>query len=79
MENEQIYDSVFWTAVVKMKKYFIPLVNEVFGEHFTSEATIRILPGKQTLEREDASFERGEVDSLAEFKTIPSMSCLKRI
>ena len=66
LENEKTYDSVFWTALVKMTDFVIPLVNEVFGEHFTSKAKVVLKPSKQVTEEFDGSFERGEVDALAE-------------
>ena len=66
IRNEKTYDSVFWTSVVKMTKYFIPLVNEAFGEHFTDKATISLKRNKQVLEHSDGSLEQGEMDALAE-------------
>ncbi len=51
IENEKTYDAVFWTSIVKLKRYFAPLVNEVFGEHFTESGNFTILnakPGRTT-------------------------------
>ena len=64
--NERTYDSVFWTSVVKMTRFFIPLVNEAFGEHFSDDATISLKQNKRVLEHLDGSFEQHEVDALAE-------------
>ena len=64
--NENTYDSVFWTSVVKMTRYLIPLVNEAFGEHYTDNASIKLKPGKQITEQTDSSLKHGEVDALAE-------------
>ena len=65
IENEKTYDSVFWTGVVKMSKYFIPLVNEAFGEHFTDRATVTLRPMKQVTRLPGAALVQGETDSLA--------------
>ncbi len=66
IKNENTYDSVFWTAVVKMTRYLIPLVNEAFGEQYTDNATIKLKPGKQITEQTDSSLIHGETDTLAE-------------
>ena len=65
IENEKTYDSVFWTSVVDMKEYFVPLVNELFGEHFTDKAIVKLHPGKQTVEHTDGSFEQRNMDAFA--------------
>ena len=66
IQNEKTYDSVFWTSVVKMTKFLIPLVNEAFGEHYSENATIRLEAGKQIVEHTDGSLDHGEMDALAE-------------
>ena len=65
IENEKTYDSVFWTSVEHMTSYFIPLVNEAFGEHFSDQATVTLRPMKQTIKLPGAKWIQGEVDSLA--------------
>ena len=75
VQNEKTYDSVFWTSVVKMKQYFIPLVNEAFGEHFTDKADVQLGPGKQANQMPDESFKRGELDA---FATLTEMSVSKQ-
>lgn len=75
IQNEKTYDSVFWTSVVKMKQYFIPLVNEAFGEHFTDKAVVQLGPGKQANQMPDESFKRGELDAYA---TLTEMSVSKQ-
>ena len=65
IENEKTYDSVFWTSVVDMKEYFIPLVNELFGEHFTNKALVQLHPGKQIVEHTDGSLEQRNMDAYA--------------
>ena len=52
IRNEKTYDSVFWTSVVKMTRFFIPLVNEAFGEHYTDAAKITLQKTKQALENQ---------------------------
>ena len=66
IKNEKTYDSVFWTSVIKMTKFFIPLVNEAFGEHFTDSAKITLLRNRQAIELTDKSLEQGITDVLAE-------------
>ena len=66
LQNEKTYDSVFWTSIVKMTQFLIPLINEVFGERFTDSARVVLKPGKQVTESADGAFEQGEVDTLAE-------------
>ena len=46
IETEKTYDAVFWTSIVRMKRYFAPLVNEVFGEHFSEKAEVTYKPMK---------------------------------
>ena len=65
IENEKTYDSVFWSSVSNMPGYFIPLVNEAFGEHFTDKAEVTLRPMKQVTRLPGAQLKRGEVDSLA--------------
>ena len=65
IQNEKTYDSVFWTAVVKMTRFLIPLVNEAFGEHYTDKAEVDLIPGKQSIEHIDSSYDEREMDSFA--------------
>ena len=39
------YDDVFRTLVNDCTSLMIPVVNEVFGEHYTGEEKVTILPG----------------------------------
>ena len=71
IQSEKTYDSVFWTGVVKMTRYCIPLVNEAFGEHFTDQATVTLRPMKQVTRKPDAALVHGEVDSLATLSETP--------
>ena len=64
IENEKTYDAVFWTSVVHMKQYVIPLVNEAFGKHFSETADVRVEAGKQVVEHFDGSFDEREMDAL---------------
>ena len=65
IQNEKTYDSVFWTAVVRMTRFIIPLVNEAFGEHYTDKADVTLIPGKQSTEQTDSSFVEREMDAFA--------------
>ena len=68
LENEKTYDSVFWTGVVKMTRYLVPLVNEVFGTDYSEKAKVILKPSKQTMQKPDGSYVRGEVDAMAEIE-----------
>ena len=63
IQNEKTYDSVFWTGVVRMTRFLIPLVNEAFGEHYTDKAEIDLIPGKQSIEHTDSSSVEREMDA----------------
>ena len=65
IQNEKTYDSVFWTSVVRMTRFIIPLVNEAFGEHYTDKAEVNLIPGKQSTEQTDSSFVEREMDAFA--------------
>ncbi len=66
IENEKTYDAVFWTSIVKLKRYFAPLVNEVFGEHFSENAEVTYKPMKNVVQASDKSLSKREMDALAE-------------
>ena len=65
IESEKTYDSVFWTGVVRMTRFLIPLVNEAFNEHYTDKAEVSLIPGKQSTEQPDSSFVGKEMDAFA--------------
>ncbi len=66
IENEKTYDAVFWTSIVKLKRYFAPLVNEVFGEHFSEKAEVTYRPMKKVVQTPNKRMSVREMDSLAE-------------
>ena len=66
--NEKTYDSVFWTAVVKLTEFIVPLVNEAFGERFPEGTHVTLKPMKQATQKPDGSVEQGEMDALAELR-----------
>ena len=66
LENELTYDSVFWTGVVKLTRFLIPLVNEAFHEHFTEKASVVLKPNKQVTKQEDGAMSQRYMDALAE-------------
>ena len=65
LKNEKTYDSVFWTSVVKMKEYLVPLVNEAFGAHYTENAVVTLDSGKLMTEFPDGNFSHREMDAIA--------------
>lgn len=58
VENEQTYDSAFWTCLEKLREYVVPLVNEVFGEHFTGAARVTLKNNKHVVEQTDGSLKQ---------------------
>lgn len=62
--NEQVYDSVFWMSMRRLSEYIVPLINEVFSEKFTQNATVRFEAGKQIIESTGSMLERREVDAI---------------
>ena len=62
--TDKVYDSVFWTEINKFTRYVPMLVNEAFGEHFTMEAKVEILPGKQVIDINGGKKIKREVDAL---------------
>lgn len=66
ISSEKTYDSVFWTGVVKLTEYFVPLVNEAFGEHFTQRAAVRLKPNKHVVRHAGGALAQRNTDTLAE-------------
>lgn len=64
--KEKTYDSVFWTGVARLTRHLVPLVNEVFGEHFSDRTEIRLDPMKQVTRFPDRSLKETETDAIAE-------------
>ena len=46
LKNEKTYDAVFWTALNTLERYIVPLINEVFGKNYPSDAQVRLVPLK---------------------------------
>ena len=63
LTSEQIYDSALAAMVTKLEEYVIPLVNEVFGEHFTENARVEIRNNKHIVRHSDGSLKRRETDA----------------
>ena len=62
--TDKVYDSVFWTEINKFTQYVPMLVNEAFGEHFTMNAKVELLPGKQVIDINEGKKIKREVDAL---------------
>lgn len=54
------YDDVFRTLLNDCSSLIIPVINEVFGEHFTGEEKIRFSPNEHFLNRQDGN-ETGKI------------------
>ena len=53
IDTDKVYDSVFWAEANVLSRYLPMLVNEAFGEHFTTNAKVDLLPNKQITETTD--------------------------
>ncbi len=71
--NEKTYDSVFWTGVVRLTRHLVPLVNEVFNEHYSDRTEIRLDPMKQVTGLPDHSLKETETDAIVEFRDAGSV------
>lgn len=68
--TDKVYDSVFWTEINKFTRYVPMLVNEAFGEHFTMNAEVELLPGKQVIDINEGKRIKREVDALIRLSEI---------
>ena len=66
LEIEKTVDSALAAMVVRLERYIVPLINELFGESFPDNAKIRILNRKHIRSRMEGSFRRGNTDVIIE-------------
>ncbi len=66
LTNEQTYDSALTTMLNRLPAYIVPLINEVFGEHFSSKAEVAFKINKHVTQRTDGSLRRVESDAYIE-------------
>ncbi len=64
------YDDVFRTLVNDCTSLMIPVVNEVFGEHYTGEEKVTILPGERFIKRQGTDTKEKITDSCFEIHGI---------
>ncbi len=50
-----IYDGAFRTILNDCRKLIIPVINEIFEEHYTGEEEIRFFPNEHFLDQQDAA------------------------
>ena len=50
-----IYDGAFRTILNDCRKLIIPVINEIFDEHYTGEEEIRFFPNEHFLDQQDAA------------------------
>lgn len=65
LENEKTYDLVFWTAVNRMKRFLIPLINEALGTQYQEDSEVMLLPEKKVTEKTDSSLKENRMDVFA--------------
>ena len=64
------YDDVFRTLVNDCTSLIIPVVNEVFGEHYTGEEKITFLPGEHIMNQQGTNTKEKITDSCFEIHGI---------
>ena len=62
--SRQLFDSIFWSSVVKMKEFVIPLINEVYNEKLSEYATVDLKPLKHVVRKNRNRYIRREMDQL---------------
>ena len=69
MENVRItntpYDDVFRTLLNDCSSLIIPVINEVFGEHYSGQEKITFSPNEHFLNQQDGNEEVEEIDRSA--------------
>ena len=50
-----IYDGAFRTILNDCRKLIIPVINEIFSEHYTGEEEIRFFPNEHFLDQQDVA------------------------
>ncbi|MCI8416715.1 MAG: hypothetical protein HFI33_04275 [Lachnospiraceae bacterium] len=48
-----IYDSAFRTILNDCRRFIIPVINEVFGEHYMGDETIEFYPNEHFVDQQD--------------------------
>lgn len=66
LTNEQTYDSALTTMIVKLERYVVPLVNEVFGTDYDSNTKVIFRNQKHIVPEADGSLKRRETDAYVE-------------
>ncbi len=50
------YDDVFRTLLNDCSKLILPVINEIFGEHYTGEETIVFSPNEHFLNKQEGKY-----------------------
>ena len=58
-----IYDGAFRTILNDCRKLIIPVINEIFKEHYTGEEEIRFFPNEHFLDQQDAADKKRITDT----------------
>ena len=66
LKNEKTYDSVFWAAIVKLRRFIVPLINEAFGDDIPEDAAVNIKPMKMVVRQPDGTLAEIEADGMIE-------------
>jgi hypothetical protein len=64
LNNEKVFDSVFWSTSNALKEFLPIFVNEAFKENYSENTRVSFKPGKVVVEKNDGSLKREEMDAL---------------
>ena len=66
LSSEQTYDSSLAALVKRLDRFVVPLINELFGEHFPDDTRVVIRSGKHILPQWDGALQRRDSDAFVE-------------
>lgn len=58
-----VYDSAFRTVLNDCRQMILPLINEVFGEHYTGDETVTFYPNEHFISQEESADKERIVDT----------------
>ena len=53
LNNEKVFDSVFWSTSNALKEFLPIFVNEAFKENYSENTRVSFKPGKVVVEKND--------------------------
>ena len=68
LKKEKTYDAAFWTALVQLREYAVPLINALFDEHYTEAAKVRIKNNRHSKKGTSGEIQELESDGYMEIE-----------